>query len=110
MMTKTQKIWMWIFLAMFAIPEILFFNLISFPLYFLTKGNITMASLIFGNSYLFSPFSFLVILCIEIIGALGLFVLSIKSNKKIMSVLLGAISLLLVAIFYFVYGASNMSL
>ncbi|OGZ79174.1 MAG: hypothetical protein A2358_04245 [Candidatus Staskawiczbacteria bacterium RIFOXYB1_FULL_37_44] len=93
-MTKTQKIWMWIFIAMFAVPEILWGDIvkilkISFiPIYksvqyFTDKPGI----------------AFLVII-VEIIGISGIFYLLNKKVKKINVVLKYILDAILVIIFF----------
>lgn len=108
MMTKIQKIWMWVFGAMFALPEILFLNIMSFVIYFLGGSIPTIFSLI-SNGYHISPTYFLIILSIEIFGVLGLFILSIKFNRRLFAVLLGIIFLWLVFIFCFIKAFSQIN-
>jgi len=73
-MTKIQKIWMWIFSAMFLIPEILWGNLIKvFKISFLpVYKNIQF----FINN---PPVAFLVII-VEIAGITGIIYLLNKKN------------------------------
>lgn len=73
-MTKVQKIWMWIFGAMFLIPEILWGNLIKiFGISFLP---------IYRNVQLFidEPSVVFLIIIIEIIGIVGIIYLLNKKN------------------------------
>ena len=96
MMKKTQKIWMWIFIAMFALPEILFFTT---PLSILSivnnfsETNIKSPIYFFINQQFFTdhPIYLFLILAIEWLGILGLLAMSIKFNKKILYILLGII-------------------
>ena len=104
-----QKGLLWLFGAMFLVPEILFLNLISFPLYFMGIKFSAPVLLLIGSDYSFTPFYFLSILGIEILGLFGMSFISFKLNKKILSLFLGIIIFLLCVIFYFVYGASRMS-
>ena len=101
MMTKKQKIWMWIFVAMFAIPEILWGNLL---------GILKISFLpIYKNIQIFTDkptLAFLVIVS-EVIGIFGIFYLfNRKSNvsniwvKYVLNVLLSIIFLLLLISLY----------
>lgn len=107
-MTKKQKNWLWIFIAMFAVPEILFLNIISFILLFFGSKIPTIFSLIFKDYY-FNPMSFSIIIIVEFIGALGLFIFSIKFNKKLFAILFGIILLCLFFIFSFIQAFSQMN-
>jgi hypothetical protein len=109
-MTKTQKIWMWIFIAMFAIPEILWGNLVKiFKISFLP---------IYKNAQYFSdnPTMALFIIIIEIIGVLGVLYLLNKKNpqvnivsKYVFDVVLAIIFLALIASLYLSFAMSQIS-
>ena len=117
-MTKIQKIWMWIFIAMFAIPEILFYftplSILSFINNF-SETNIKPIAYSFVNPQFFTdnPIYLLLFLAIEWLGVLGLLIMSIKSKKKILSILLGIIilwlSFLIPISFILIYVFSTMS-
>ncbi len=110
MLSKMQKIWLGVFGAMFLIPEILFFNIVSYiSVLFFSREMSTIALLFLKNNSL-SPTIFLIILFIEIIGVLGLLIFCIKFNKKLFSVILGIISLWLLFIFLFINILSHMSI
>jgi len=109
-MTKTQKIWMGIFLAMFLVPEVLFLNIIYFSAYFLGGSIVMPISLMLGANYTVSSFFFLLALAVEIVGTIGLSVLSIKANKKVAAVLFMIISIWLIFIFCFIKAFSQFSL
>ena len=103
-MTRTQKIWMWIFIAMFAIPEILFLTTPALVSSFSGKSFSEISSLIVNYKFfLNNPLYLLFIVAIEWVGVLGALVLSIKSNKTVLSVLLGTILLWLFLAFGLVY-------
>ncbi|OGZ75275.1 MAG: hypothetical protein A3G45_02730 [Candidatus Staskawiczbacteria bacterium RIFCSPLOWO2_12_FULL_37_15] len=95
-MTKMQKVWLWIFIAMFAVPEILFFIT---PLSISSVINNFSGINIRPPIYLFiskqfltdNPIYPLFAMVIEWVGILGLLIKSIKFNKKIVAVLLGII-------------------
>jgi hypothetical protein len=113
-MTKTQKIWMWIFIAMFTIPEILFFftplSILSFTNNF-SPTNIKPIAYSFVNSQFFTdhPGYLLVAIIIEWLGALGLLIISFKSKKKIPSVMLLVVLLWLSFLIFVGYVLSTMS-
>ncbi len=98
-----QKIWLWIFGAMFIIPEILFSFVLSI-LDFL-KVNINPLIYFFINNQFFidHPIYLLFANAIEWAGVLGLLVMSIKSKKIVFIFLLTAILLWLSLDFYFGY-------
>ncbi len=107
-MNKTTKTWLWIFIAMFAVPEILFFTTISAIASIIS--NFSETSIIPPIYYFFDKHFFadypifpLLIMIIEWIGVLKLLLISIKSNKKIISSLLGVILLWLSFIIYVGY-------
>jgi hypothetical protein len=110
-MTKTQKIWLWIFIAMFAVPEILFSVTPSSIINYSGKDFLTLSSFfVDGRFFINNPFYFFIILIVEIAGIVGLLVLSIKSSKKIIAVLLGIILLWLFFIFFLAYISNSISL
>ena len=97
MLTKNQKTWMWIFIAMFAIPEITF----SFIISLIPIGMSPLYTVLINKQFfLDNPIYLLVSQFIELIGVLGLLYLSIKSKRKILSVLLSIVVLLLIFIAY----------
>ena len=84
-MTKIQKIWIWIFLAMFAIPEILWSPVLNFLYIFYKGGNVPI---ILRNNFLInSDYKLLAILIIflQSMGALISSILILKSNVKFLS-------------------------
>jgi len=114
-MSKVQKIWLYIFGAMFLIPEILFLNIplaidafltnfsearIKSPIYYLIDGQ-----------FFTDHSSFLIIaLFIEWIGTLFLTILLAKLGKKSFAIIFGIISLFILFILYLTYAFSKMSL
>ena len=107
-MTKIQKIWLWIFVAMFAIPEILFsftpLSILSFINNF-SETNIKPIAYFFVNPQFFTdnPICLLFFLAIEWLGVLGLLIMSIKSKKKLFIILLSIVLLWLSFIFFVGY-------
>ncbi|MCX6718455.1 MAG: hypothetical protein NTY81_02530 [Candidatus Staskawiczbacteria bacterium] len=92
MMTKIQKIWLWIFMAMFAVPEILWGNLIKiFKISFLP---------IYKNIKYFTdePMIAFLVIIIEIIGISGIIYLLNKKDAKINTILKYALDIVLVII------------
>ncbi len=111
MLSKMQKIWLWIFGAMFIIPEILFSIIPSSIINYFGKDFLTLSSL-FVNSRFFinNSYYFFITLAIEFIGVIGLFIFSIKLNKKIFIILFSIIILWLLFIFFIGYLSSNINL
>jgi len=85
MMTKKQKIWMWIFVAMFAIPEILWSPIVNFLHIFSKGGNIPI---ILRDNFLFNyEYDSLLksIISIQFIGVILFLVCWFKNKGKIKS-------------------------
>ncbi len=104
-MNKYQKIWIWIFLGMFLIPELLFSPVISFVL-FLFGIDLNYLMTKFVNQQFFTDnqiFIFIAVM-VELLGVLGLLILNIKFNKNklknLYSILLFLLIILLTFIFY----------
>lgn len=104
-----QKGLLWLFGAMFLIPEILFFNIIVFIGFFLGIDVPTFFS-IFIKGYNFSQIISILFIIIEIVGVFGLLMLSVKFRKISFSIILGIIILWLLFILYLAIGFSQMSL
>ena len=87
MLSKKQKVWLWVFGAMFLIPEILFFTTSSLIASMNGKSFSKISSFLVNYGVFFdSPFYLLAIITVEWIGALGLIILSLKSNKKFLAI------------------------
>lgn len=82
-MTKTQKIWLWIFIAMFALPEILWSPVANFLFSFFSSPVNGIPQLL-SNNFLFNFENEALLKLIIVIQFLGivLFVLSWFKNKK----------------------------
>ena len=92
MITKKQKIWMWIFLAMFIVPEILWGNIIKvLKVYFLPIYKSTQ---FFTNK----PMIAILIIIIEITGMFGIFYLLNKKSSEITIKLRYALNVVLIII------------
>jgi len=109
-MTKKQKIWLAVFLAMFIIPEILWSTYSSFYCMVLFSGS--------GNSFqLFqlipNPKSLIIqksISFVQFFGLLSSFVVLIKSqvkNKTIKLIEISFLAVLLILAIYFLYFIFN---
>ena len=113
MLSKIQKTWLWIFVGMFLIPEILFWftplSILSFMNNF-SEMNIRPLAYLFINPQFFTdnPTYLFCFLIIEWIGLLGLLVMSIKLKKKLFTVLSGVFLLWIFFILFIGYGISNM--
>src|ERR1700733_3660126 len=90
MMSKMQKTCLWIFGAMFLVPESIFLILPSSIVnYFLGRDLLNIYSLFFDSHFFINNwFYFPKVLGIEFIGLLGLLIISIKSKKKELTILL----------------------
>ncbi len=110
-MTKMQKIWLWIFIAMFVVPEILFLTIPSSIINYSGKDFLTLSSF-FVNSRFFinNPLLFFVTLIVELLGVIGLITLSVKSNKKTISILLTIILLWLSFVLFLGYLSNSINL
>jgi len=108
-MTKKQKIWLWIFIVMFALPEILFLNILSFFSIFLNIKIVNLMSLIRGQNYFLNPIEFFIIIGIEIIGVLGSLGICVKRKYNILAVIFVVILFVLLSFFILIYKLSNMN-
>jgi hypothetical protein len=107
-MTKMQKIWLGIFLAMFVVPEIFLGGLLS------TFFNLKT---VFNPSILFDSFPFFgnLMFFIEIFGIVGLLFLNTKyaHKNKVIKYIIGTVLLLilgsLLLIAYAYYSFSRVS-
>lgn len=109
MLSKTQKIWAWIFGAMVVVPEVLWGNLI--------KALHIPVLPIYGNVQIFTskPSLAYLVITMEIVGVIGLTYLfnrgfRIGKLKYLFNALLGLILLLLIISFCLSYAISNMQL
>lgn len=114
-MKKIQKVWMWIFIAMFAIPEILFFTTPSFILSIINnfrEVNVNPPIYFFISPQFLIDHQLYTILSlvVEWLGVFGLFMLSMKFNKKLFIILLGIVLLWISLIVFLGYVFSTMSL
>lgn len=104
MLSKTQKIWLWVFGAMFLIPEILFSTTVSLIVSMNGTSFSKINSLVTNYGVFFDhPYRLLFIIIIEWLGILGLMVLSLKLKKKLLATLLFIILLWISFIFVLVY-------
>lgn len=103
MLTKTQKIWLWVFLAMFMIPEMLFSFVISVIELFGLDFNPLYTLFINQQFFIDSPIYLFIFNIIELIGVLGMLIISIKLNRKIISVILGIVLVWLIFVIFLGY-------
>lgn len=108
-MTKMQKVWLWIFLAMFIVPEVLWGGLAST---FLNLNPILNLSGLFENH----PIAANAIILPEMVGILGLMILNQKypyRNQFFKYFVTAALLLALLGLcllIYIAYSFSKMSL
>mgnify|MGYP001594464676 FL=1 len=114
MITKIQKIWLWIFGAMFLIPEILWSPISNF-LYIIWKGG-NMPFILRNNFLMHSDYRklLLIIIFIQVIGALlsAIFIYKSKNNLIIKLILVFLSSLFFILsslIFIFLLLTVNIS-
>lgn len=107
-----QKTWLWIFGAMFVVPEVLFAIIPATLLNYFTGDNFLKLHSVFIDNYFFIDnwYYAFTILIIELVGAFGLMVISIKSKKKTFTVLFGLILLWLIFIIFIGYLFNKISL
>jgi len=111
MLSKIMKIWMGIFIAMFAIPEILFSIIPSSIINYSGKLFLTLSSLFFDSKFFINnPFYFFIIIIVEFIGVLGLLIISVKNKKIIFIILLTIILLWLLLVFFLGYMSNSVRL
>ena len=97
---------MWISVAMFALPEILFFTTPALLMSILGKSFTEISSLLVSYKFFLSyPLFLLFITAVEWVGVMGLLILSIKFNKKVFAILSGILLLWLFFVFGLVYIA-----
>ena len=87
MLSKAQKLWLWIFGAMFVVPEVLWSPIVNF-VYSIFSHPIGGSSQILRSNFLFSYQSgglLKLIILIQFIGAVLFFVFWIKNKKAISS-------------------------
>jgi len=116
MMTKTQKIWMWIFIAMFAIPEILWSPVSNFY-YELTQTSKSGGTHPFRYNFLQSSdnLGYLkFVITLQFIGLLLILFYLLKnkyiSNKLIRYLFVVLLTILLVLIGFALYFAMTFSI
>jgi hypothetical protein len=111
-MTKLQKIQLYVFVAMFLIPEVMFAPAVSF-LALLLKFNPPSWLGAVAHTHFFANHLFyhLGALFVEILGILGLFIYSLRLNRNwsrwILSFLLLVLLVAVMLVFYFGYGSRN---
>ena len=114
-MTKIQKVWLWVSVFMFLIPEILFSFIVSFFASLYGVGNFPFFFFHFINSQFFidNPTYLFFMLVIECLWVFGLLVWNVKFNNyryKIVLTTITALTLILLLFIFFVgYSVSNMS-
>lgn len=115
-MTKTQKIWFSIFLAMFLVPEILWsltsnflYNIIRFILG-LNESKIFYNLLKFPDSS-HSKVLLITTLLIQFIGLLGIFLFVLKSKLKTIFkwLILSLLIILIISIVFFLIFVVNVN-
>ena len=111
MLAKKDKIWMWIFIAVFAIPEIFFSTLLSSIINYSGKKFLTLSSLFVDNKFFINnPSVLFLVLIIETISLLYLLFLSFKLKKTILIIFLILLLAWLSYILFLGYISNSISL
>ena len=77
-----KKTWLYVFLSMFLVPEILFFTTPSLIRSLCGKSFSELSSLVVNYTFFLQhPSYLLAIIIVELIGALGLAIVNFKSSK-----------------------------
>jgi len=109
--SRREKIWLWISLAMFLVPEILFSTSPALWMSLNGKSFSEINSLLINYRVFWDhPMYSLIIIAIEFIGVFILFILSIKKRKILLAILLCAILAWLFFIFVVGYILTNAKL
>ncbi|MDO8659426.1 MAG: hypothetical protein Q7K54_02380 [Candidatus Parcubacteria bacterium] len=111
-MTKQQKTWLYVFLAMFLVPEILFSFVISMTITFFGASFQGLSRFFINQQFIIDhPEYVLTFLFIEIVGTLGLLILNLKLNtnksRTVVTTLLSVILIIIVYAFFLGYGLRN---
>lgn len=111
MLSKIQKTWLWIFGAMFVVSEVIFSIIISSIVnWFNGEEFITLHSFFIDSRFFINHWPyFFGVLIIEMVGVLGLFIISLRLRKKMQLILLGIIFLWLIFIFFIGYLSNSIN-
>jgi len=116
MMTKKQKIWMWIFVAMFAIPEILWSPVLNFYYEFLQSSWTSNVHPIRYNFLQNSDnLNYLkLVVFLQLVGLLGVLFFTLKNknnkNKILRYLFITLLSVLILLTGFFLYFAMSFSI
>lgn len=109
-----KKIWLWVFMIMFLLPEIFWSPIINF-IYSFVKPTINGSIQVFNHNFLLNTEDnnlYLFILLIQIIGIFGTLVQVRKLNlnmvlKLLIYIILGIILILTIFIFYILFSTRH---
>lgn len=113
-MTKNQKLWFWIGLALFAIPEILFSFLVGSIASVFGKATWSIYLSLVGQQFIVDHQAYLfVALIVECVGVALVLIGNIKYSpvrvKNVFTALLTLLLLALLLVLYVGYAVSNIS-
>ena len=116
MLTKKQKIWLWIFIAMFAVPEILWSPVANFYYEFFQSSWTSYVQPIrdnfLQNSDNLSYLKFVIFL--QLIGLLGALIFSLKNknskNRTLTYFFVALLSVLILIVGFSLYFAMSFSI
>jgi hypothetical protein len=105
MMTKKQKIWMWIFIAMFAVPEILWSPVMNFYYQLSQTGGSGGTHPLRYNFLQYSDnLSYLkFVIFVQLLGLIGALIIALK-NKNSKNKILRYLFILLLSLFVLIVG------
>ncbi len=116
-MTKSQKLWLWMFAIMFLAIETLFSFAVGFLVLLVTNNDLpALANKFFSADFFESNSTIIyVLLGIEYISLIGLFLFNISFNKHkiykwITALFFGIILGVLSFYIYFIYGVTHFEL
>lgn len=114
-MTKNQKLWFWVGLALFAVPEILFSFLVGSIASVFGKATWSIYSSLVGQQFIVDHQTYLfVALVIECIGVALVLIGNIKYSparvKNLFTALLTLLLFALLLVLYVGYVVSNINL
>ena len=106
-MTKTQKIWLWISVAMFVVPEVFFSFLTLSVISFFGKDFLPLITKFIDQQFFTDhPIYLIYALAVEVVGVLILAIISFQRNKKPVAIFLSIIFLWLTFVLYMGYMIS----
>jgi len=114
-MKKSQKIWLWVFIIMFIIPEIFFSFIFSWVpgVSHFVNNHFFYEYFIDPQFFVDNPIFLFIALSVEFLGALGIFIWNIKFNyskyKIFLTIPIFFILVFLAFVFYVGYAVTHIN-